>query len=89
MEMLKQRSEENKIMKIIFTIVTVFMILFNSLILYFNYQFKEEIMQYIQTLEYETVTETTTTQEVDGEGKINNVDGNQYNDSAIHNESGE
>lgn len=35
---------------------------------------------------YET-TETTTTQTVDGENsQINNVDGNQYNDEATHNE---
>lgn len=35
---------------------------------------------------YET-TETTTTQTVDGENsQINNVDGDQYNDEATHNE---
>jgi len=39
--------------------------------------------------EYVTTT-TTTTQEVEGEGSsINNVQGNQYNDQAIHNEGGE
>lgn len=39
--------------------------------------------------EYATTT-TTTTQEVEGEGSsINNIQGDQYNDQAIHNEGGE
>ena len=39
--------------------------------------------------EYATTT-TTTTQEVEGEGSsINNVQGDQYNDQATHNEGGE
>lgn len=39
--------------------------------------------------EYVTTT-TTTTQEVEGEGSsINNVQGDQYNDQATHNEGGE
>ena len=38
--------------------------------------------------EVETVTETTTTQTVDGENsQINNVKGNQYNDESTHNEA--
>lgn len=37
---------------------------------------------------WEYTTTETTTQTVDGEdSQINNVDGNQYNDSATHNES--
>ena len=37
--------------------------------------------------EYETTTETVTTQTVDGENsQINNIDGDQYNDNATHNE---
>lgn len=37
----------------------------------------------------ETKTETVTTQTVDGENsEINNVEGNQYKDNAIHNDSG-
>ena len=87
MEMLKQRGKENLVIKVICTIVIVLMILINSFIVYMNYQFKEEMLQYISTLEAETTTETTTTQTVDGEGKINNVDGNQYNDSATHNDN--
>lgn len=36
----------------------------------------------------ETSTETVTTQTVDGENsEINNVEGNQYKDNAIHNDS--
>lgn len=36
----------------------------------------------------ETVVDTQTTQSVDGENsEINNVEGNQYKDEAIHNES--
>lgn len=37
----------------------------------------------------ETSTEAVTTQTVDGENsEINNVEGNQYKDNAIHNDSG-
>lgn len=40
--------------------------------------------------QWEYTTTTTTTQEVEGENSsINNVQGNQYNDQAIHNEGGE
>lgn len=34
----------------------------------------------------ETITHTTVTQEVDGNSNINNVEGDQYNDNATHNE---
>lgn len=38
--------------------------------------------------ETDTYTETTTTQTVDGENsEINNVDGDQYNDNATHNDN--
>lgn len=34
----------------------------------------------------EATTRTTVTQEVDGNSSINNIEGNQYNDNAVHNE---
>ena len=49
-------------------------------------RFKNELAELLSTEEIVTTTETT--QSVDGEGKINNVDGNQYNDSATHNDNG-
>lgn len=51
-----------------------------------NNRFKNELAELLSTEEIVTTTETT--QSVDGEGKINNVDGNQYNDSATHNDNG-
>ena len=44
---------------------------------------------YESQFEYEVTTETVTTQTVDGENSsINNIEGNQYNDSSVHNEGG-
>lgn len=38
---------------------------------------------------WEYTTTTTTTQEVEGDSaEINNVDGNQYKDNAVHNQGG-
>lgn len=51
-----------------------------------NNRFKNELAELLSTEEIVTTTETT--QSVDGEGKINNVDGDQYNDSATHNDNG-
>lgn len=51
-----------------------------------NNRFKNELAELLSTEEIVTTTETT--QSVDGDGKINNVDGNQYNDSATHNDNG-
>lgn len=51
-----------------------------------NNRFKNELAELMSTGEVTTTTETT--QSVDGEGKINNVDGDQYNDNAIHNNGG-
>lgn len=40
------------------------------------------------TTTVETTTETVTTQTVDGDdAEINNVEGNQYNDNAVHNQN--
>lgn len=71
-----------------YTLIMIVVIIMMSLgtilaLMYDNNRFKEEMMQYLSTIE--ATTETATTQTVDGEGKINNVDGNQYNDSATHN----
>lgn len=42
---------------------------------------------YEKSMVYETETETTVTQEVEGdEAEINNVEGNMYKDNSVHNE---
>lgn len=39
--------------------------------------------------EYQTTETTTITQEADGDSNINNVQGDQYNDQAVHNSGGD
>lgn len=53
-----------------------------------NNRFKNELAVLLSNGEQLVTTTTETTQSVDGEGKINNVDGDQYNDSATHNDNG-
>lgn len=46
-----------------------------------------ECLSYEKSMVYETETETTVTQEVEGdEAEINNVEGNMYKDNSVHNE---
>ena len=82
LEMAKNQKENirNIIKVFIITIFCYTLILISMVVGFFVYESQFE------TVETETVTETVT-QEVSGENStINNVEGNQYNDSSTHNE---
>ena len=86
LEMAKNQKENirNIIRVFIITIFCYTLILISMVVGFFVYESQFE------TVETETVAETvaeTVTQEVSGENStINNVEGNQYNDSSTHNE---
>lgn len=76
-----QKSNAKNIIKIfVITIVCYTLLLITMIVGFFVYESKFEAYE-------EVVTETTTTQEVSGEGsEINNVEGNLYKDNAVHNQ---
>ena len=81
LDMVKNQKEYiNGIFKIlIITLICYTLILISMIVGFFIYesQFETEVVE----------TQTTITQEVSGDGSdINNVEGNQYNDNAIHNQ---
>lgn len=81
LEMNKNQKKNNKNLLTVFIVVVACytLILMTMVIGFFVYESQYETS--------EDITETTITQEVSGEGSnINNVEGNQYNDNAIHNE---
>ena len=82
LQMVKNQKENNKNMIRIFIITMCCMtiLLVSMVVGFFVYENQFET-------ELETTTETTITQEVSGEDStINNVEGNQYNDNATHNQ---
>lgn len=82
LQMVKNQKENNKNMVRVFVITLCCMtvLLVSMVIGFFVYESQFET-------ELETTTETTITQEVSGEDStINNVEGNQYNDNATHNQ---
>lgn len=82
LQMVKNQKENNKNMIRVFIITMCCMtvLLVSMVIGFFVYESKFET-------ELETTTETTITQEVSEEDStINNVEGNQYNDNATHNQ---
>lgn len=82
LQMVKNQKENNKNMIRIFIITMCCMtiLLVSMVVGFFVYESQFET-------ELETTTETTITQEVSGEDStINNVEGNQYNDNATHNQ---
>ena len=82
LEVIKNQKRNFKVLhKLLFTIVICYtVVLLGMVVGFFLY---ESQFDYATT---DAVTETIT-QEVDGENSsINNVQGNQYNDNAIHNE---
>lgn len=87
LKMVKNQKENNKntIRVFIVTVVCYTILLISMVVGFFVYESQFEI---VDTVTEETVTETTTyDQEVSGENSsINNVEGNQYNDNATHNE---
>lgn len=82
LQMVKNQKENNKNMIRIFIITMCCMtiLLVSMVVGFFVYESQFET-------ELETTTETTITQGVSGEDStINNVEGNQYNDNATHNQ---
>lgn len=82
LQMVKNQKENNKNMVRVFIITMCCMtvLLVSMVIGFFVYESQFETGM-------ETTTETTITQEVSGEDStINNVEGNQYNDNATHNQ---
>lgn len=82
LQMVKNQKENNKNMIRVFIITMCCMtiLLVSMVVGFFVYENQFET-------ELETTTETTITQEVSGEDStINNVEGNQYNDNATHNQ---
>ena len=82
LQMVKNQKENNKNMIRVFIITMCCMtvLLVSMVVGFFVYEGQFET-------ELETTTETTITQEVSGEDStINNVEGNQYNDNATHNQ---
>lgn len=80
MTMLQHQKESNKRMFIALLVSLVI-----NVVIFCGFLYYESQWEYTTT---EQVT-TTTTQEVQGENsEINNVQGDQYNDSSTHNEGG-
>lgn len=82
LQMVKNQKENNKNMVRVFiiTVCCMTVLLVSMVIGFFVYESQFET-------EWEATTETTITQEVSGEDStINNVEGNQYNDNATHNQ---
>lgn len=82
LQMVKNQKENNKNMIRVFIITMCCMtiLLVSMVVGFFVYESQFETG-------LETTTETTITQEVSGEDStINNVEGNQYNDNATHNQ---
>lgn len=75
LNLLQQQKDSNKRMFIALIISIMANLFLAAGFLYYESQW-----------EYQTTT--TITQEVDGESSINNVQGDQYNDNAVHNSGG-
>lgn len=82
----QKKSAKSMLTAFIVTICCYTAILISMVVGFFWYESQFETTETVT----ETVTETTITQEVSGEDStINNVEGNQYNDNAVHNEEGD
>lgn len=77
----QRKSYKNLILVFIITVVSLSVILCGMMFTFIWFEKQYEVT------ETEEIVREVTTQEVNGEGSsINNVEGNQYNDHAIHNE---
>ena len=98
----ERKKELKKIWLFFFAVCVAFVALF-SVFAYTTHKEKQELltqldntrvdfMEYLDSIEYAVTddysTETTQTVE-DNSATINNVDGDQYNDNAVHNDGGE
>jgi len=77
-----QRNNAKTLIKLIVILSICFTVIIASMIVGFFWY--ESQFEYVDTYTYSEET----TQEVDGDNAtINNIEGNQYNDNAVHNES--
>lgn len=86
LKMVKNQKENTKsVIKVfIVTVICYTALLISMVIGFFVYESQFEIVDVIND---EVVTEGEITQEVSGDNSsINNVEGDQYNDNAVHNE---
>lgn len=76
-----QRKNMSDFVRLFVIVVVCYTLILISMVVgFFVYESQFEVTS-------TTTTTETITQEVDGENSsINNIDGNQYNDNAIHNE---
>lgn len=76
-----QRNNAKTLIKLIVVLSICFTVIIASMIVGFFWY--ESQFEYVDTYTYSEET----TQEVDGDNAtINNIEGNQYNDNAVHNE---
>lgn len=77
----QRKSYKNLIVVFIVTVISLSVILCGMMFTFIWFEKQYEVT------ETEEIVREVTTQEVSGENSsINNVEGNQYNDNAIHNE---
>ena len=77
-----QRNNAKTLIKLIVILSICFTVIIASMIVGFFWY--ESQFEYVDTYTYSEET----TQEVDGDNAtINNIEGNQYNDNAVHNEN--
>ncbi len=78
----QKKSYKNLVTVFIVTVISLTLVICTMI---FSFAWYESQMEVVTTTE--AVTKEITTQEVSGENSsITNIDGNQYNDNAIHNE---
>lgn len=85
--MQKQKNKELKRKDIIIAILVVFLFV-EPIVLYAGHLWHESQYEYTETTTEEQKVEVSTSGD-NANAEYNDVDGNQYNDNATHNESGE
>lgn len=85
--MQKQKNKELKRKDIIIAILVVFLFV-EPIVFYAGHLWYESQYEYTETTTEEQKVEVSTSGD-NANAEYNDVDGNQYNDNATHNESGE
>ena len=85
--MQKQKNKELKRKDIIIAILVVFLFV-EPVVFYASHLWYESQYEYTETTTEEQKVEVSTSGD-NANAEYNDVDGNQYNDNATHNESGE
>lgn len=86
-DMQKQKNKELKRKDIIIAILIIFLFV-EPIVLYAEHLWYESQYEYTETTTEEQKVEVSTSGD-NANAEYNDVDGNQYNDNATHNESGE